>query len=123
MVQGGTEHRLEKAIPTPTGLRGPSQALGCGTDIFLALSQPPHEQRLREVVRHRRVICLRSHDPPYGQEAGPRTLQLVRETGTTDIPKTAALKACHLAVVAKRDSRVYRCSQRDKATRVLKGKG
>jgi hypothetical protein len=45
--------------------------VGCGEDIFLALSEPEDEQRLRASAGELGSLYLGGDEPPYGEEIGP----------------------------------------------------
>src|SRR5215207_950597 len=69
MDQGRCGSGLAEAHATP-GISGLATPLGSGTLFRLDLPQQEDEQGLREAVRNRRSVRVRSHHPPYGKAVG-----------------------------------------------------
>src|SRR5829696_187812 len=70
MGQGGQEDRLAEA-DAAARVRAPTEEVGGGEDLLLALSEQEDEQGLREAVRQRGGVRVRRDDKAYGEAPGP----------------------------------------------------
>src|SRR5215212_2607845 len=95
MGEGRRKDRLAEADASAR-LQSVTPQMGGGADLLVVEPKPAHEQGLREVVRHRGGVHLRSDDTLDGEAAGPCvgfSDSFSRDClETLDIPKPEALR-------------------------------